>query len=85
MSEFSSVISDKLKEIYGEEPRTVIDPTIENCHLRNITFTKDSVNVVYNKYEIACGAMGTIEVNFSMEEVLPYMNKESVIYRAVVK
>ena len=85
MSEFSSVISDKLKEIYGEEPRTVIDPTIENCHLRNITFTKDSVNVVYNKNEIACGAMGTIEVDFLMEEVLPYMNKESVIYRAVVK
>ena len=85
MSEFSSVISDKLKEIYGEEPRTVIDPTIENCHLRNITFTKDSVNVVYNKNEIACGAMGTIEVDFSIEEILPYLNKKSVIYKAIVK
>ena len=85
MSEFSSVISDKLKEIYGEEPRTVIDPTIENCHLRNITFTKDSVNVVYNKNEIACGAMGTIEVDFSIEEVFPFLNKESVVYKALVE
>lgn len=85
MSEFSSVISDKLKEIYGEEPRTVIDPTIENCHLRNITFTKDSVNVVYNKNEIACGAMGTIEVDLSIEEVFPFLNKESVVYKALVE
>lgn len=85
MSEFSSVISDKLKEIYGEEPRTVIDPTIENCHLRNIAFTKDSVNVVYNKNEIACGAMGTIEVDFSIEEVFPFLNKESVVYKALVE
>lgn len=85
MSEFSSVISDKLKEIYGEEPRIVIDPTIENCHLRNITFTKDSVNVVYNKNEIACGAMGTIEVDFSIEEVFPFLNKESVVYKALVE
>ena len=85
MPEFSSLVRSKLEDIYKEEPRTTIYPTTENCHLKNITFTRDSVNVVYNKFEIACGAMGTIEVNFSMEEVLPYMNKKSVIYRAVVK
>ena len=86
MLEFSSIISDTLYERYKNEDYPPISYYgADGFHLENVSFTENVVTVTYNPYEVACYAEGVINVDFSMEDVLPYMNKKSVIYRTVTK
>ena len=86
MLEFSSLISDKLYERYKNEKYPPISYYgADGFHLENVSFTENVVTVTYNPYEVACYAEGVINVDFSMEEVLPYLKKKSVIYKAVVE
>lgn len=86
MIEFSSLISGKLYEKYkNEEYPPIFYYGADAFHLENVSFTENVVTVTYNPYEVACYAEGVINVDFSMEEVLPYLKKKSVIYKAVVE
>ncbi len=86
MLEFSSIISDTLYERYKNEDYPPISYYgADGFHLENVSFTEKSVTVTYNPYEVACYAEGVIEVDFSIEEVFPFLNKESVVYKALVE
>ena len=50
-------------------------------HIENVRFEPQSITFVYIPYEAACYSQGHVEASFSVDEILPYLNKDCVIYK----
>lgn len=78
-ADFLARINAELLEKLGEA--LMFPPT----KLDNLSFTADTLTITYSPYAVTGYTLGFIELKYPMADVLPYMNKKSVIYRTVTK
>ena len=53
--------------------------------INNTQFTTDTITITYNPYAVSGYNQGIIQLKYPTNEILPYLNKKSVIYKAIAK
>lgn len=78
------IITNMLRDVYHQNGYTESDGywSDETVEMNgNFTITEEGIKYYYNSYEIACYANGPSEFFLSKEQLKPYLNKKSSVYR----
>ena len=82
--ENKETITNMLREVYHQNGYSEADGYWSDEEVQmngNFTITEEGIKYYYNSYEIACYANGPSEFFLSKEQIKPYLNRESPVYR----